>query len=231
MTGEKITILRNGPYLVTGGVPLVREYIISDDEGIAVRWEKGDAFPRQERYILCRCGRSQTMPYCDGTHARTGFDGTETAGRLAYREQAATFKGPGLVMTDAIKLCAIARFCERAGDAWTLVERSADPAARDTAFQEIRDCPSGRLAAWDKDSGAPREPVFAPSISVVEDRYKQCRGPLWVKGGIPVVSAAGTLYEVRNRVTLCRCGRSANMPFCDGKHIAYAKIPEAGRQD
>jgi CDGSH-type Zn-finger protein len=41
---------------------------------------------------------------------------------------------------------------------------------------------------------------------------------LWVRGGIPVISADGFAYEVRNRVTLCRCGASANKPFCDGSH-------------
>jgi CDGSH-type Zn-finger protein len=40
-----------------------------------------------------------------------------------------------------------------------------------------------------------------------------------VKGGVPVESADGTVYEVRNRVTLCRCGKSTNKPFCDGTHI------------
>jgi CDGSH-type Zn-finger protein len=39
-----------------------------------------------------------------------------------------------------------------------------------------------------------------------------------VKGGIPVESSDGTMYDVRNRVTLCRCGRSMNKPFCDGGH-------------
>jgi CDGSH-type Zn-finger protein len=40
-----------------------------------------------------------------------------------------------------------------------------------------------------------------------------------VRGCIPIESADGTLWETRNRVTLCRCGKSQNMPFCDGSHI------------
>ena len=38
-------------------------------------------------------------------------------------------------------------------------------------------------------------------------------GPLWVTGAIPV-----TGLEPRNRMTLCRCGQSANKPLCDGTH-------------
>jgi CDGSH-type Zn-finger protein len=36
---------------------------------------------------------------------------------------------------------------------------------------------------------------------------------------IAVTSADGRDYEVRNRVTLCRCGSSRNKPFCDGSHV------------
>jgi CDGSH-type Zn-finger protein len=26
------------------------------------------------------------------------------------------------------------------------------------------------------------------------------------------------MYESRNRITLCRCGKSENKPYCDGSH-------------
>ena len=54
---------------------------------------------------------------------------------------------------------------------------------------------------------------------VIEDPAERVSGPLWVRGGIPVIAADGFAYEVRNRVTLCRCGASANKPFCDGSHF------------
>jgi len=34
-----------------------------------------------------------------------------------------------------------------------------------------------------------------------------------------VESSDGTVYESRNRATLCRCGKSLNKPYCDGTHI------------
>jgi CDGSH-type Zn-finger protein len=54
----------------------------------------------------------------------------------------------------------------------------------------------------------------------VEDPAEGVSGPLWLRGGIPVFAADGFAYEVRNRVTLCRCGASKNKPFCDGSHAA-----------
>ncbi|MHB9155556.1 MAG: CDGSH iron-sulfur domain-containing protein [Endomicrobiales bacterium] len=215
---QKIKVTKDGPYLVSGAVPLEKEFIVADSEGVPVRWEKGERFPDRQTYILCRCGRSKTMPYCDQTHVKTGFKGDETASNKKFMERAETITGPGLILNDVVKLCAIARFCYRAGDTWTLTERSADPKAKETAIQETFDCPSGRLVARDRKTGAPIEPSFSPSISVVEDPPHKVSGPLWVKGCIPVESADGTVYEVRNRVTLCRCGRSKNKPFCDGRH-------------
>ena len=85
------------------------------------------------------------------------------------------------------------------------------------AIQEAKDCPSGRLVVWNKE-GEPYEPELEPSVGVVHDPATSPMGPLWVRGGISVESADGSEYEVRNRVTLCRCGKSANKPFCDGTH-------------
>ena len=72
--------------------------------------------------------------------------------------------------------------------------------------------PSGRLVAWDNETGKPIEPKLEPSLGLIEDPVEQCSGPIWARGG--------HRYEVRNRVTLCRCGASKNKPFCDGTHAA-----------
>jgi CDGSH-type Zn-finger protein len=48
-----------------------------------------------------------------------------------------------------------------------------------------------------------------------------------VRGGVPVIGAEGFRYEIRNRVTLCRCGVSQNKPFCDGSH-AKVGFSDAG---
>jgi len=214
----KISVTKNGPYLVSGNVPLAKEMIVADDKGIPIKWEKGKTFPGQKDYSLCRCGQSRNKPFCDGTHASTDFNGTETAGHKSFLEQNDPTIGPDLILNDAEEFCAIARFCHRAGDAWNLTENSDDPAKQKIAIQEACDCPSGRLVVCDKKTGKPIEPGFEPSISVVEDTAQMISGPLWVKGGIPVGSSDSFQYEIRNRVTLCRCGGSKNKPFCDGSH-------------
>jgi CDGSH-type Zn-finger protein len=73
-----ITVAPNGPYLVSG-VPVVARLPVSDGEG-NVTWETSPPLRTEGRSALCRCGQSARKPICDGTHARIGFDGTETVG-------------------------------------------------------------------------------------------------------------------------------------------------------
>lgn len=57
----KITVRNNGPLRVEG------EFTIYDMEG--------NAFDLAGRpgISLCRCGHSQNKPFCDGSHAKVGF--------------------------------------------------------------------------------------------------------------------------------------------------------------
>jgi CDGSH-type Zn-finger protein len=222
----KIKVTKNGPYIVYGGVPIQKQVIIADSEGTATEWQPTNQYPRQETYLLCRCGQSKNMPFCDGTHAKTGFDGTETAGEEAYLTKPKEIEGPALKLTDAEDLCASARFCHRAGGIWNLVPASDDAEKKQAAIEETCDCPSGRLAILDKKSRKMIEPNLAKSIGLIEDPAMGVRGPVWVRGGVPVESADGKTYRVRNRVTLCRCGKSKNKPFCDSSHYPEAEAVE-----
>jgi CDGSH-type Zn-finger protein len=56
----KITPYRNGPYLIRG------PFVMADQDGNEI--EVG-----RRVVALCRCGRSQTRPFCDGTHKAIGF--------------------------------------------------------------------------------------------------------------------------------------------------------------
>src|SRR4030066_359684 len=166
---KRIKVSKNGPYLVSGGVPVMRQTIIADSEGTALEWRDDAKFPLQEKCGLGRCGASKNKPIT--------------------------------------------------------------PKEKQTIIEEACDCPSGRLIFHDKKTGKPIEPNLEKSIVAVEDPSEGVSGPLWVRGCIPVESADGKTYQVRNRITLCRCGKSQNKPFCDSSHYPEAETVERGHNE
>ena len=60
MGRSTITPCRDGPYLIRGDFELL------DQDGNEIPLRRGTL-------ALCRCGRSQARPFCDGTHKLTGF--------------------------------------------------------------------------------------------------------------------------------------------------------------
>ena len=242
--GMRIDVKTDGPYLVSGAVPLVRVRIVRNEENEAVDWEQTGTFPAQDVYALCRCGASNNKPFCDGTHARAGFEGTETARREPYKEGARQFDGGDVVLHDNQSFCIGAEFCDRLGSVWALARTTpessgvADPAeaaaltkkAHEIATDQACKCPSGRLVMHHVADGADGaesaegadliiEPDFPePSVALIEDPAYNASAAIWVRGGIPIFGADEQPYEIRNRVTLCRCGASFNKPFCNGAH-------------
>lgn len=62
-----IKLRENGPLVIDG------------DDVSVVDWH-GQAYEIARRPLaLCRCGSSARKPFCDGTHARVGFNGGEAA--------------------------------------------------------------------------------------------------------------------------------------------------------
>lgn len=56
-----VTVSRNGPYFITGGIDLI---------GDNIQWAEGAS---KEHYTLCRCGASNYKPFCDGMHRTVNF--------------------------------------------------------------------------------------------------------------------------------------------------------------
>jgi CDGSH-type Zn-finger protein len=71
MADVTIKARANGPYKVEGPVRVIdsdgNEFVIPKGEGI----------------VLCRCGHSQTKPFCDKSHKRVGFSADDCAPRVA----------------------------------------------------------------------------------------------------------------------------------------------------
>jgi CDGSH-type Zn-finger protein len=216
---DKIKVTKNGPLLVENPILLEEMIIMVNSDGEAIEWKVGKKYPLQENLALCRCGESRNKPFCDGIHSKINFNGTETADRRPYLELAEVTEGPDLKLTDLKEICAAARFCDPEGGTWELTRHSDDPKAKELAITQTGNCPAGRIVVWNKETGEEIEPKLEPSLGLVEDPYKDASGPIWVRGRIPIESADGSIYEIRNRVTLCRCGRSSIKPFCDSSHL------------
>ena len=62
-----ITVRQNGPYRVDG------------DDVKLVDWNGNEYQITKRPFALCRCGASANRPFCDGTHAKIGFQAAEAA--------------------------------------------------------------------------------------------------------------------------------------------------------
>lgn len=216
-----IKITADGPYLIYGNPPIDQEIILPNEEGSSWVYQKGKSFDNSENPVhLCRCGYSKHKPFCDGSHAHADWDPTETSSKYPLLEGAEQFEGPTMILADNEKYCAFARFCDAYGRIWNLVQTAESEEERELVRHEVGHCPAGRLVLWDKETQKVFEPPFDPSIGIIEDPGIKVSGPIWVKGGIRIEGADGKSYEIRNRVTLCRCGQSSNKPFCDGTHAS-----------
>jgi CDGSH-type Zn-finger protein len=196
-----VEIVENGPYKVCG---------------VAMADNEGKSFAASDPAYLCRCGGSSNKPFCDGTHNKNGFDGTEVADHGPQSARRDTYVGDGVTIYDDRSVCAHAGLCTDGLPAvWKLgSEPWIDPtgASAEEIIAVVKTCPSGALTYSRSTDGqieeAHNEPELVPAPN----------GPYAVRGKVPVTSAAGEPYEDRERITLCRCGESDNKPFCNGKH-------------
>ncbi|HKJ35306.1 MAG TPA: CDGSH iron-sulfur domain-containing protein [Solirubrobacterales bacterium] len=206
----RIHVTEDGPYMLEGAAE--------------VRDAKGETVSSNGKAFLCRCGRSSNKPFCDGTHNEVGFDGTETADHGPIAERRDSYAGDGVTIHDDRKVCAHAGVCtDTTPSVWKLKQEPwIDPtgAPAEEIKSTVQGCPSGALTYTEPGAdGEPVEQAMSPGVKATVD------GPYAVRGGIPVISAGGEPYEVRNRQTLCRCGGSSNKPFCDGTHWKGFKDP------
>lgn len=94
---------------------------------------------------------------------------------------------------------------------WIQLDKDAEARIVET----VNRCPSGALQWRTTDHHLDDEVTSeSPLIFVSED------GPLLVRGSIEVVAGDGIPLVESARLALCRCGQSANKPFCDNTHRA-----------
>lgn len=225
---KKITIIQNGPYVVRGKVPLVRKTQVVSEFGEPLTWKKdGEIEIEAEEYHLCRCGNSRQKPFCDGTHRKIGFDGTEHGKTDGPSDIQFEFRGgTRLIVKKDPAICMNSGFCGMRGAGISqFVETSSDTKVRSLAIAMIERCPSGALTYKIEKGDEDIEPDLPRQIADTTEITSDgpIAGPLWVTGCIQIERSDGQPFDDRNRVTLCNCGLSGNKPLCDGTHRDVAQ--------
>lgn len=94
-----------------------------------------------------------------------------------------------------------------------------DGASTEKIIEQVRKCPSGALSYFMNAEIAGEDPgkVVAESAHITKIEVT-ANGPYIVKTECVIVHSDGR-EEIKNgKVALCRCGGSANKPYCDGNH-------------
>jgi uncharacterized Fe-S cluster protein YjdI len=84
----------------------------------------------------------------------------------------------------------------------------------DTIRAQVEKCPSGALSYFNNST---TEAI--PDIAVETTVEVTPNGPLLVYGNITVKNKKGEEEKKYKVTALCRCGASANKPYCDGSHV------------
>ena len=85
----------------------------------------------------------------------------------------------------------------------------AHAAPADAIADAILRCPSGALQFIRRDGAAQESPDHPMTLTPIRN------GPLYVRGDVEVRDLRGEVIRRDTRVSLCRCGQSPRMPFCD----------------
>jgi len=198
-TKVSIECAPNGPYIV-------------ENLG-SLQNSKGEAIPTKDVIALCRCGASAKKPFCDGTHASINFaDRKLTDGSLDKRD---TYVGKQITVHDNRGICCHASYCADELESVFNADQepwvNPDAAALQAITEVIKKCPSGALSYSIKGMEH-REHDRPPGITVLKN------GPYYVVGSIELTDVTWGEEASKEHYTLCRCGKSKNVPFCDGTH-------------
>lgn len=206
---NRIELRPDGPILLT-----------CDEEPFPVlHGTEGESMPLSGTVALCRCGHSANKPLCDGSHAREGY----RSENRCRDEGLQTYEAPGIIVRFNRSICSGAAECvkglpavfQSGSEDW--IDPSAAPA--EDVIATIERCPSGALT-WSRDDAGqgeetgPRERTEPAQCSVRIVRH----GPYLVQGPIAFDPDDWGTRTARDRFALCRCGKSANAPFCDYSH-------------
>jgi CDGSH-type Zn-finger protein len=213
----KILPLPNGPY-----------YLINDMEPKVVenlKNFKGEPLSTTVGIALCRCGKSNRKPFCDGTHSIIGFSSQNVnlnendTNKLTIKNKRRDYVGKEITIHDNRKICSHAKECvNNLPSVFKLGSKpwiDSNGSKMQDIINTVRKCPSGALS-YSIDGIEYRDPKEQrdPILTVLKN------GPYYITGGIDLIGENIEFGEgaSKEHYTLCRCGASENKPFCDGTH-------------
>ena len=118
--------------------------------------------------------------------------------------------------------CIHSRIC------WTELREVFDPTKRpwinmqgsntEKIIEQVRKCPSGALSYFMNTEAAAQQPDIVSEAAEIMNIQIKPNGPILINTDCHITHSDGKT-EIKKGVTaLCRCGASANKPYCDGTH-------------
>lgn len=210
----KILPLQNGPYYLLNNT---KPKIVGNLQN-----SKGEPLSTVMGVALCRCGASKNKPFCDGTHSIIGFSSENDENKKnAIKDRRKSYIGNRLTIHDNRRICSHAKECVH--NLPNVFRENSRPwidpngASLEEIVQTIRKCPSGALIYSIEGIEYGDQNDGKPMVTVSKN------GPYLITGGIELIGENNSTPQFgegasKEHYTLCRCGASANKPFCDGTH-------------
>ena len=119
--------------------------------------------------------------------------------------------------------CIHSRIC------WTELREVFDPVKRpwvnmegDTTeriIEQIRKCPSGALSYFmNNETTADTPAAIVSEVAEIVNIQIKPNGPILINTDCHITHSNGEVEIKKGKTNLCRCGASANKPYCDGSH-------------
>lgn len=199
----KVTPIENGPLMVENPPNL--------------RVRRTDDIETGGKAALCRCGHSGNKPFCDGSHAKVGFDSTPDTSKLRNTpiDYSAEVDGIPVTVHYTPVLCIHAAQCQI--KAKSVFDPKKTPWVQPEngtlvdILKVIAACPSGALSVSVGD--VPGQHMTTGDVEIEVSK----NGPYYLRN-VALEAVFNGTDASKTKYALCRCGQSKNKPFCDGTH-------------
>ena len=174
---------------------------------------RGNILKTNCTYSLCRCGKSECSPFCDGTHINSDFSAERL---IKEKPEAEYYEGEKITIVFDRYLCMGAGFCGELESVFGTHKNpffNPDGESEDKIIETIKKCPSGALSYIL--NGIHETKYYEKNEIEIKDN-----GPLYCRGNISLIDDMDSRKYLpdADHFCLCRCGKSKKKPLCDGSH-------------